>query len=363
MILFYASLMMLMDACKPPEESDFKATPYELELPHYFPTNLNIPNDNPLTVEGISLGEKLFHDGHLSGYTSTDQDSLMSCASCHRRENAFDVGIDQPRFPNGITCGRTGIPTPHSPMPLFNLIFNHEGYFWNGMIHLSNKDLQKRTIEDVVVMGILAPHEMNSTIERAVAAIKKDPSYPLLFKKAFGTEEITIDRICKAIAQYIRSLVSVNSKFDRYLQNSEQLTPQELKGYILFITEEGADCFHCHGSGGSPLFTSNLFYNNGLDVQFSDKRDRFAFTGNPNDRGAYRAPSLRNIMVTPPYMHDGRFKTIDEVLYFYNFEVQNSPYIHPLMHKVEQGGAMLTPSQIADLKAFLNTLTDEEFVK
>ena len=353
--------IIVISCCKPQEET-YSPTPYILEIPKFFPTKLNIPDDNPLTVEGVALGELLFYDTRLSGYTGSNPDSMMSCASCHRRENAFDVGMNNPRFPNGVTHGVTGIPTPHSPMPLFNLVFNHEGYFWNGMIHPSNSDPQRRRLENVVRMGIVAPHEMNSTVEKAVAAIKSDRKYPTLFKKAFGSEDITIERIEKAIAQYLRTLVSANSKFDRYLRNEESLTAQELRGFILFSTEEGADCFHCHGGDGNPLFTSNLFYNNGLTTIFNDPRDRYAFSGKEKDHGAYRAPTLRNIAVTPPYMHDGRFKNLDEVLQFYNFEVQTSPYISPLMHKANQGGTMLTPSQIADLKAFLETLTDEEFI-
>ena len=243
-----------------------------------------------------------------------------------------------------------------------NLVFNNEGYFWNGIIHSDNANPNRRTLEDVVTMGIVAPHEMNSTTDKAVAAIQSINYYPTLFKKAFGTEEINIDRIEKAIAQYIRTLISSNSKFDRYMRGEEQLTSQELQGYILFTTEAGADCFHCHGSDGNPLFTTNLFYNNGLEDVFTDTRDRYSVSGNNQDIGAYRAPSLRNIEVTAPYMYDGRFKTLDDVLEFYNTGLVNSPYISPLMHKITQGGACLTPTQMASLKAFLLTLTDEEFI-
>jgi len=276
--------------------------------------------------------------------------------------NNFDVGMNNPRFPDGKTFGLSGAPTPHNTMPLTNLVFNHEGYFWNGLIHEANPNHRQRTLEDVVLMGITAPHEMNSTPERAVHALKQNPKYPAMFKKAFGTEEINILRVQKAIAQFIRTLVSANSKFDKYLRQEAELTAAEMRGYMLFITEEGADCFHCHGSSGTPLFTTNLFYNNALSADFDDPNDRFSVTKNPQDIGAYSAPSLRNIMVSAPYMHDGRFKTIDEVLDFYNFGLQYSPYVHPLMHKLERGGAWLTPLQIADLKAFLHTLTDTEFL-
>lgn len=338
------------------------ATPYELVIPRYFPSNLNIPADNPLTVEGVELGRYLFYDTRLCGYVGNDPDSMMSCATCHVQSCGFEVGLNNPRFHEGATVGLSGTPTPHYTMSLVNLVFNHEGYFWNGMIYEGNPNPQRRNLEDVVTMGIVAPHEMNSTSSKAVAAIKSAGFYQAMFKKAFGSEDITIDRIEKAVAQFLRTLISADSKFDRYLRGEEQLTNQELHGYILFTTEEGADCFHCHGSDGTPLFTTNLFYNNGLDSVFTDSRDRFSVTGNVRDHGAYRAPTLRNIAVTAPYMHDGRFKTLDEVLQFYNSGLVNSPYIHPLMHKINEGGALLTPAELADLKAFLQTLTDENFL-
>jgi cytochrome c peroxidase len=343
-------------------ESPFVATPYTLEIPRYFPTNLNIPKDNPLTIEGIELGRHLFYDERLCGYLGTHSDSMMSCATCHVQANNFDVGTNNPRFPEGNIFGLSGTPAPHNAMPLMNVVFNHEGYLWNGLVHESNPNAAQKKLEDIVLMAITAPHEMNSTPERAIHALKQNPKYPALFHKAFGTEEINISRIQKAIAQFIRTLVSGNSKFDRYLAGKETLTAAELRGYILFSTEEGADCFHCHGGAGTPLFTSNLFYNNALPLVLEDPNDRFSITKKEQDIGAYRAPSLRNIMASPPYMHDGRFKTIDEVIEFYNFGLQYSPYVHPFMHKLEQGGAALTPLQIADLKAFLHTLTDEEFL-
>jgi cytochrome c peroxidase len=340
----------------------FKTTPYALGLPSYFPNRLNIPEDNPMTVEGVRLGRYLFYDGRLSGYTGDHPDSLMSCGTCHLQEFSFECGINHPKYTGGYPYGVTGIPTPHVMLPLVNIVFNHEGYFWNGLIHSSNPQPNRRTLEDIVVMGIIAPHEMNSTVERAVAAIQSVPMYPPMFEAAFGTPEINIDRINKAIAQFIRSLVSFNSKFDKYLRGEVQLTDSELRGYILFTTEEGADCFHCHGGGGNPLFTTNLFYNNAKDSVFNDTRDRYAFTRNPKDKGAYKATTLRNIELTGPYMHDGRFKTLDEVIDFYSEGLIMSPYVDPLMHKINDGGALLLPSQKNDLKNFLLTLTDHEFI-
>ena len=361
LLLVLFSLFLLAASCGD-DPIPYKPTPYNLQIPSFFPTNLNIPSDNPLTVEGIELGRHLFYEPKLCGYLGTNPDSMMSCGTCHIQSNNFKVGLNNPRFPNGRTFGLSGAYTPHNMMPLVNVVFNHEGYFWNGYVHSSNPNANHRTLEDIVSMGIIAPHEMNSTVAKAIAALKTLPKYPNLFEKAFGTPEITIDRVEKAIAQFVRTLVSGNSKFDRYMKGLEMLTSSELNGYILFTTEEGADCFHCHGGNGTPLFTTNLFYNNALSSVFDDPRDRFGVTGNEIDRGAYRAPTLRNIAVSAPYMHDGRFSTLDQVLEFYNSGLVYSPYVSPLMHKLEQGGMLLTPNQLTDLKAFLYTLTDHEFL-
>ncbi|PJB58380.1 MAG: cytochrome-c peroxidase, partial [Bacteroidetes bacterium CG_4_9_14_3_um_filter_41_19] len=168
--------------------------------------------------------------------------------------------------------------------------------------------------------------------------------------------------IGKAIAQFARTLISANSKFDQYMHGEVQLSQPELNGYMLFTTEDGGDCFHCHGGFGNPLFTTHLFYNNGKDTVFNDIRDRFVITGDPMDHGAYKATTLRNIEVTGPYMHDGRFTTIEEVIDFYSTGVLSSPSISPLMHHVNNGGIRLTPQEKADLLSFIRTLRDDEFM-
>lgn len=335
-------------------------TPYNLEIPRFFPTQLNIPDDNPLTVEGIALGRALFYDGRISG--RTDPDSMMSCATCHLQENSFECGIDHPIYTGGHTFGLTGIPTPHAMMPLINLVWTNTGYLWNGNIQSANTNPDKRKLEDLVWMGVTAPHEMVGDTNRSKAMIQSIGGYPALFKAAFGSETVTMKNMGKAIAQFVRTLVSADSKFDRYLRGEAQLTSSELNGYVLFMTEEGADCFHCHGGEGNPLFTTHLFYNNGKDSVFDDPGDRFGVTGILSDRGAYKAPTLRNLVFTAPYMHDGRFKTIDEVIGFYSSGLVWSPYVNPLMHHISTGGNLLLPFEKADLKAFLLTLTDSSFV-
>ncbi len=336
-------------------------TPYEIKVPKFFPVKLNIPPDNPMTVEGIELGRYLFYDGRLSG--RTHKDSLMSCGTCHIQSRGFVCGIDHPRFIGGRPFGLTGIKTPHNMMPLVNLVFNHSGYGWNGFLHPDNPNPDKRRIEDFAWMGVVAPHEMAGDTNRTVALIQRIPGYPELFGKAFGSEKVSMRNIGKAIAQFVRTLISANSKFDRYLRGEQQLSETELGGYVLFMTEEGADCFHCHGGGGNPLFTTNLFYNNGKDTVFADQRDRYAITGDLQDKGAYRAPTLRNIELTAPYMHDGRFASLEQVIDFYSHNVKQSPYIHPFMHHVNRGGVQLTPLQKSHLIAFIKTLRDDEFLQ
>lgn len=344
--------------CRHPED-EFSPTPYNLKIPKYFPTRLNIPADNTLTVEGVELGRYLFYDGRLSG--RTDPDSLMSCGTCHLQANAFECGINHPKYTGGRTFGLTGIFTPHVMLPLFNLVWNENGYFWSGIISASSPK-GKQTLEDVVAMAVLAPHEIQGDTSKTAALIQSIPGYPALFQKAFGSPVVTFRNISKAIAQFVRTITSSDSKFDQYMRGEVQLTENELNGYVLFMTENGADCFHCHGGSGNPLFTTNLFYNNGKDTVFTDTRDRYSVTGETSDMGAYKAPTLRNVELTAPYMHDGRFKTLEEVIDFYSHHVLWSPYIHPLMHHVRDGGIQLTPGQKSDLIAFIKTLKDEKLL-
>lgn len=356
-------------------EDTFSPTPYTIPEVAYFPKNLNIPIDNPMTVEGVDLGRYLFYDGRLSG--NSDKTKLMSCATCHIQENGFEVGMDHPKFTDGKTFGLTddgslGPETPNYMLPIVNTVYNHSGYFWNGFINESNSvtgsdkvpghdQFHYRNIESVVWMSITAEHEMNSTIEKSVAAIDAIDMYKEKFRAAFGTEEVNYERISKAIAQFVRSIVSHDSKFHKYLRKEAELNTQEKRGHDLFFSED-ADCFHCHG--GSVLMTTNEYFNNAKDTWFNpEDQDRHSITGDAMDVGAYRAPSLVNIELTAPYMHDGRFKTLDEIIDFYSEGLVYSDYVHPLMKNVRQQGVQLNDDDKAALKAFLLTLTDHELVR
>ncbi|KAF0130069.1 MAG: mauG [Bacteroidetes bacterium] len=359
--IFVVVLMFSVFSCQPKTETPvYEPTLYDLPIPFGFPTQLNIPADNPLTEEGILLGRYLFYDGRLSGRQHSD--SLMSCATCHIQANNFEAGIDHPVFEGGFVHGLNGQQTHHVMLPLVNLVWNHSGYGWNGFLYPENENPAMRNIEDFVRLAVLAEDEINGDTSQVKTVFQGLKGYPELFYKAFGSEVVTFKNIERAIAQFVRTLVSADAPFDRFLRGEQQLTSSELNGYVLFTTEEGADCFHCHGGGGNPLFTTHLFYNNGKDTVFTDAMDRFVVSGNAMDKGAYKAPSLRNVSLNGPFMHDGRFATLDEVIDFYSHYVVQSNEINPLMHHVLRGGVQLTPSQKTDLKAFIQTLHDAGFL-
>jgi cytochrome c peroxidase len=297
-----------------------------------------IPDDNPMTVEGVALGRKLFYDPLLSG------DNSQSCATCHRQEFGF---AEQQRFSEGID-GSFG---NRNAMALINMGWNQFGFFWDG---------REATLEAQALKPVTNPIEMNTTWPEVEAKLNAHADYPLLFKQAFDVDRIDSLTVAKAIAQFERTLISGNSKFDKwYNQQILQLNDSELRGFVLYTTE-AADCFHCHGLGG--LITDNRFHNNGMDQVFMDE-GRYLVTGNPNDRGLFRTPTLRNIELTAPYMHDGRFFTLEEVVNHYSEHIDAaSPNIDPLMELVGNGGAQLTAADKADLIAFLKTFTDQDFI-
>lgn len=325
------------------DERGYEPTAMPLDIPEIISSNIIapvIPADNPQTVEGVALGKKLFFDKILSA------NGTKACAFCHAPQQAFtdnmitSVGID-------------GIAGTRNSMPIFNLAWNYDERFnWDG----SALSLERQAEEPVE-----NPIELHSDWDNVVERLQADPEYPELFQLAFNTSTITKELTTKAIAQFERTLISANSKFDQYSLGQTTLTTQELNGLDIFLREDKGDCFHCHGNPNNPLWTNNNFHNNGLDATFTDL-GLGAVTGDPNDNGKFRTPSLRNLAYTAPYMHDGRFTTLDEVIDHYSEGLQDSPTIDPLMKQVDQGGVQLTDQEKADLKAFLLTLSDPSFI-
>ena len=311
---------------------------YNLAITSRFP-QVSLPADNPLTRQGVALGEALFHDPRLSINNS------QSCASCHQRNVAF---ADSRKF----SLGAEGQLGKRQAMPLFNLAWE-QAFFWDG---------RAKTLREQVLLPIQDKHEMNETLERVVTKIADQKE---AFLAAFGTADITPELIAKALEQYLLSLISQESRFDRAVRKVAHLTEEEKRGLQLFVTEfdpsrglRGADCFHCHGG---TLFTDHQFKNNGLDLIPSDL-GRMQVTGLEADKGKFKTPSLRNIAVTAPYMHDGRFTTLEEVVEHYSTGVQRSENLDPNLAKHPDAGLQLTKEEKQALVAFLKTLTDEDFI-
>ena len=315
---------------------------YRLEIPEVFEQYLIapvIPSDNPMTPEGIALGKRLFFDPILSG------NQTMACAHCHMPENGFS---ERRRTSIGIA----GVPGHRNAMPLFNLAWNFSDQFaWDG---------KEIGLEEQALEPVSNPLEMNADWEQVAQRLSNHPQYPALFQAAFGSARIDSILVVQAIAQFERTLISGNSKFDQYLRGEVSLSTNEQNGLEVFMDETRGDCFHCHGSPNNPLWTDNAFHNNGLDTSFADL-GLGGISGDPNDNGKFRTPSLRNLSYTAPYMHDGRFNTLMEVIDHYSEGLQYSPTIDPLMKSVAAGGVHLSPQDKRDLLAFLRTLDDPEF--
>lgn len=345
-IFLFLGIVTVFVTCTHPSEEAPVQTPYPLVIPPFFPP-MDIPANNPLTVEGVNLGRYLFWEKKLSG------NNTMSCGTCHMPEHGFS---DSARYSTGI-FGDLG---NRQAMPLINMGWSPT-YFWDG---------RSVTLEQQVEEPITNPIEMAENWETALAELANDPIYPPLFYKAFGSTEITKEGVVKAIASFMRTMISANSKFDKQRIGQYVFTPSEFNGYTLFLTEGGspdqvpggsfgADCFHCHGFGAMQ-FSDYLFHNNGLDASFTDL-GRGAISGSVFDNGKFKTPTLRNIELTGPYMHDGRFTTLEQVINHYNSGGVPSETIDPFM-KFTTGGLQLSEQAKADLIAFLKCLTDTSFI-
>jgi len=339
-------LLVFVLSCKK-DKVGYTPSPYELDIPSHFP-DMEIPADNPMTIEGVILGRLLFYEERLSG------DNTQSCASCHAIANAFSD-------PNQFSTGINGIQGNRNSMALINLGWQ-KFFFWDG---------RSSTLEKQILEPVPNPIEMHQSWKDAIAKLASDVKYRNLFYKAFGEEGIDSSKVAKSMAQFIRTLISGTSKYDvmyKYengytLSAVDQailttITNEEWGGYDLFKSLNGADCFHCHNG---PLMQVQKFSNNGLDATFAD-HGRAGITGNPNDMGKFKVPTLRNIALTAPYMHDGRFTTLEQVIEHYSSGINQSSTIDPLIEFAFQGGVQLDAEGKSILKKFLETLTDYNFI-
>lgn len=320
------ALGLLAGACS--SGVDAPQDPPLVPLPSGFP-RLPVPANNQLTAERITLGKKLFFDKRLS---STSQ---VACASCHLQEHAF---ADPLKVSAGVH-GRMG--TRNAPM-LANMAYN-TSFFWDGGVP---------TLEQQVIAPIINPLEMDMKMEDVAKRLQEDPGYVELFRKAYDMEPAP-EGITKAIASFMRTLISGNSRYDKYQRGDKSaMNESEKRGMELFQGER-AECFHCHVGFN---FTNNNIQNNGMYLDGPDM-GRYLVTENPIDIGLFKVPSLRNVEVTAPYMHDGSLATLEDVVEHYVSGGKGHPNTDPLIRPFD-----LTPQEKADLVAFMKALTDEEFL-
>ena len=341
---FSVMVLLLLVSCKKETAAEILMEDglhdVELARPANFPAVMKQP-DNRLTAEGIELGRRLFYDVRLSG------NNRISCASCHHQDLAFSDGLALSSLGiSGKTLDR------HAPV-LFNLAWADQGLFWDG---------GAKNLESQAFGPLTSADEMHQNLYELEAELKAVPDYVSRFKQVFNSEIRSAD-VVKALAQFQRTLISGNSRYDQYIrqEKSAMLNAEELLGMNLVQQK----CGNCHSGA---LFTDQNFHNNGLDDQFSDAKEgiyqgHFRVSFNPSDLGKFKTPSLRNVVLTAPYMHDGRFKTLEEVLDHYQQDIKMS--LTTDVSLFQDQGKPGIPMSITERKAiiaFLNTLTDHEFV-
>jgi len=340
-MIFLSSLILLLFLTGFIEEE--RGEPYLFSKMKFFPEMPENP-DNPVTMEGVQLGRYLFYDPILSA------DSSISCASCHQQEYAFS---DAPTiFSKGAGERKMIRNTP----PLFNLAWYPE-LFWDG---------RAKSLEDQVFFSVRAPDEMNLSWTEVEKRINRNRFYRDKFAKIFGNQTIDSVMISKVIAQFERTLLSHNSKYDKVIRGEAYFTDKEYAGFNLMNDQTKGDCLHCHTTDGNALGTTLGFSNNGLDAIYEPTGyldpGRGGVTGNLEEQGRFKIPSLRNVVLTPPYMHDGRFSTLKEVLEYYSTGVHYSANVDSKMEFAYRGGANLSETDKQNILEMLRTLTDSVFI-
>lgn len=312
------------------QSETFRPTSFQQTIPAGFPNPVYTFQDNPLTEERFQLGRKLFYDGRLS------LDGNFPCASCHQQVAIFGT------FEHDRSHGYGGSHTLRNAPPLFNLAWQKELH-WDGAY---------KTLVQEGAQPITTHNEMAENFLEIISRLRKDAQYKQMFFAAFGNEAITGDRILRALAQFTGTIISANSKYDRYINGQATFTTSEQNGYQLYQT----NCASCHPA---PMFTDYAYHNIGLAVDpFLNDYGRMSITGKKEDSLKFKTPSLRNVVMTSNYMHDGRFNTLFQVLNHYISEIQNSATLDPLLvNKIP-----LTTAERNDIVAFLRTLSDSSLL-
>jgi cytochrome c peroxidase len=320
----------LMDSCRKSDPTFVRTTPINFTVPQGFPQPVYNFQNNPLTEEGFLLGRKLFYDGRLS------IDGNFPCASCHQQIAAFTT------FEHDRSHGYNHSHTLRNAPALSNLAW-YKAYKWDGSAD---------NMEAISLAHITAPDEMAETINNIINKLKNDTAYKRLFRAAYGTEQITSDRILKALTQFVINLVSANSKYDKVKRGEASFTAEEQNGYSVFQSK----CSTCHTE---PLFTDFSFRNVGIEVDDNLKDyGRMRVTGNKADSLKFRVPSLRNVEMTSYYTHDGRLSVMRMMIQHYRSGVNVSATVDPLV----KDGIALTDAEENYLIAFLRTLSDSSYI-
>jgi cytochrome c peroxidase len=304
------------------------------KTPGNFPEATYHFSTNEITLAKFELGRKLFYEPRFS------RDNTVSCGGCHIQSAGFTHhGHD---VSHGIDDRLGKRNSPH----IMNLAWGNS-FFWDGGVF--DLDLQP-------IVPITNPVEMDETVDNVLNKLRNHPDYPGLFNKAFGSSDINIERVMKALSQFMVMLVSANSKYDSVLRNQgARFTSDEQQGYELFKT-------HCGSCHKEPLFTDGSFRDNGIGAGPNNDEGRYLVTLNETDKYKFKVPSLRNISYTAPYMHDGRFITIEAVLNHYAGHVKNTPNLDPLLKQNATPGISLTSTEQSKIIAFLFTLNDNVFI-
>ncbi len=332
--LFVSVFVSVLDAGKRKEIASpyiENTTPLKFIIPDGWPKPpTNIFSNNPLTEEGFQLGRKLFYDGRLS------KDGNFACASCHQQFAAFAT------YDHDLSHGFHDQFTTRNAPPLFNLAWK-KLYHWDGGIN---------HIEVQALSPMTASNEMAENVDSVLLKLRKDTAYVRMFKSAFGSNLVNSQRMLKALAQFVGTLVSANSKYDKVKRGEDKFNSAEAHGYELFK----ANCAACHKE---PLFTDNSFRNNGLTLnKYLKDYGRMRITGDPADSLKFIVPSLRNVSVTFPYMHDGRLYSLYKVVDHYTSGIQTGPTLDSVLRRP----IVFSDAEKNDLVYFLHTLKDTSFL-